>query len=137
VSVDEVLAGGDELDEFIAAESDRDPLFVSAMHDAHVRGELIRTLVRARRESGMRQVDVAEQMGTTQSCVSDLESGERDPHFSTLQRYARAVGLTIRLRVGSEDGVVELMAPARRMPSASKNGWRVSGGRSEYYKVAQ
>jgi transcriptional regulator with XRE-family HTH domain len=38
-------------------------------------------------------------MRTTQSAISDLENGSTDPRLSTLQRYARAVGCQLEIRV--------------------------------------
>ncbi|MFB9164165.1 ROK family protein [Arthrobacter psychrochitiniphilus] len=45
-----------------------------------------------RQEKGLTQTDVASSMGTTQSAVSDIESGRVDAQLSTWQRYARAIG---------------------------------------------
>jgi transcriptional regulator with XRE-family HTH domain len=43
------------------------------------------------------QADVAKRMGTTQSAISDLESGRAEPAVDTLKRYAEAVGLRMRI----------------------------------------
>ena len=60
------------------------------------RRELIADLVSARRDAGLSQADVAERMGTTQSAVARLESGEVDARLSTLQRFASAVSCELR-----------------------------------------
>ena len=60
------------------------------------RRELIDGLVIARREAGLSQAEVAERMGTTQSAVARLESGELDVRLSTLQRFASAVSCELR-----------------------------------------
>lgn len=65
------------------------------------RRELIAGLVSARRDAGLSQADVAERMGTTQSAVARLESGELDVRLSTLQRFASAV--SCELRTGAVD----------------------------------
>lgn len=57
--------------------------------------DLMRNLVEARQNAGLRQIDVAEAMGTGQPAVSELESGENSPRIETLQRYARAIGAEI------------------------------------------
>jgi DNA-binding XRE family transcriptional regulator len=66
------------------------------------RRELIAGLTAVRRDAGLSQADVAERMGTAQSVVARLESGELDVRLSTLQRYASAV--SCELRAGSVDG---------------------------------
>jgi transcriptional regulator with XRE-family HTH domain len=59
------------------------------------RRELIETLVRARQESALSQTQIAARMGTSQSAVARLESGELDARLSTLERYAAALGHTV------------------------------------------
>ena len=61
--------------------------------------ELVRELVRARSRAGLTQAQVAERMGTTQSVVARLESGQ-PPSMKSLQRFADATGskLTISLQ---------------------------------------
>ena len=56
------------------------------------RRALIEGLAAARRASGVSQTEVAARMGTSQSAVARLESGELDARMSTLERYAAAVG---------------------------------------------
>jgi predicted transcriptional regulator len=51
------------------------------------------------RAAGMSQTEVAARMGTSQSVVARLESGEIDARLSTLQRYAAAVGRELELGV--------------------------------------
>jgi predicted transcriptional regulator len=63
------------------------------------RRELIEELVRARRESELSQTDVAARMGTSQSAVARLESGELDARLSTVERYAAALGRTVDWQV--------------------------------------
>ncbi len=59
------------------------------------RRKLIDELARARRESELSQTEIAARMGTSQSAVARLESGELDVRLSTLERYAAAVGRTV------------------------------------------
>jgi predicted transcriptional regulator len=65
------------------------------------RHELIEELVRARRESELSQTQIAARMGTSQSAVARLESGELDARLSTLERYAAALGRTVDWQVRS------------------------------------
>lgn len=66
---------------------------------AERRRGLIDELVRARRESDLSQTEVAARMGTSQSAVARLESGELDARLSTLERYAAALGRTVDWQV--------------------------------------
>ncbi len=69
----------------------------AAFEDALARGELVRSLTSARQSAGLTQAAVAKRMGTTQSAVSDFESGGSDPRLSTYQRYARAVNRAVHV----------------------------------------
>lgn len=53
--------------------------------------ELIDRLASLRRERGLSQTEVAARMGTSQSALARLESGQADVRLSTLARYAAAV----------------------------------------------
>jgi transcriptional regulator with XRE-family HTH domain len=77
----------------------QDPTFREHFEDAEVRSCLLRGLVKARNSAGRTQAMVAQSMETTQSAVSELEGGETDPRLSTLQRYARAVGAHLQVRL--------------------------------------
>lgn len=66
--------------------------------------ELRASLVRARREAGLTQREVAERMGVSQQQVNKLERYDADPRLSTLQRYANAVGALYRHDVDIDRG---------------------------------
>lgn len=67
------------------------------------RRALIEELVQARRESDLSQTQIAARMGTSQSAVARLESGELDARLSTLERYAAAVGRSVNWHVRSSE----------------------------------
>jgi ribosome-binding protein aMBF1 (putative translation factor) len=56
------------------------------------RGRLVRELTSQRQAAGLSQTEVAARMGTSQSAVARLESGDADTRASTLERYAAAIG---------------------------------------------
>jgi DNA-binding XRE family transcriptional regulator len=57
-------------------------------------------LLKARARAGLTQDAVAERMGTTKSAISRLEaSGKHTPSLATLQRYARAVGCDLQVKL--------------------------------------
>jgi len=61
-------------------------------------------VLRARAEAGLTQAEVAARIGTTQSAIARLESAEpkHSPSIATLQRYAKALGYTVELRLVKE-----------------------------------
>jgi ribosome-binding protein aMBF1 (putative translation factor) len=64
---------------------------------------LVKQMLAARERAGLTQEAVAERMGTTKSVVSRLEaSGRHAPSFSTLQKYARAVGCRLAIKLVRE-----------------------------------
>lgn len=96
-------------------EVERSPAARAAFEDASDRREVSAQLIATRAHRSQRAV--AEIMGTTQSAVSDLETGRVDPRLSTLQRYARAVGGRLRVRIHS--GVAA--APAEAALASAQN----------------
>lgn len=56
-----------------------------------------RSLTLRRTSLRLSQAKVAKRMGTTQSAISDLESGRAVPSVDTLSRYAAAVRLRLRI----------------------------------------
>lgn len=88
---------GTELFDQLGLDPD-DPRTQAALEDARAAERLIDSLVQLRLQIGATQTDVAEEMETTQSAVSKFERAGGDPHLSTLQRYARAVGARLWLR---------------------------------------
>lgn len=63
----------------------------------------LRSLLEARRQSGLTQEEIAHRMGTSKSAVSRLESSLRDPKhsptFETIRRYAKACGKRVTLQL--------------------------------------
>jgi predicted transcriptional regulator len=68
------------------------------------RREVVADLARVRGELGLSQTEVAARMGTSQSAVARLESGDGDVRLSSLQRYAEALGRDLRWRLARQDG---------------------------------
>lgn len=60
---------------------------------------LAESLVARRVKLGLTQTEVAARMGTSQSAVARIESGDADVRLSTLERYAAALGHEIHWRL--------------------------------------
>ncbi len=98
----------------LAGFPDDDPEVVAARVDVAVYANLIEGLVELRHRRRMTQADVAEAMGTTQSVVSHFERLGGDARFSTVQRYARAVGTQLHWQSSIDGG--EATTPFRTRP---------------------
>ncbi|WP_202390346.1 helix-turn-helix domain-containing protein [Tsuneonella aeria] len=51
----------------------------------------------ARARAGLKQAELAERMGTSQSAVARLESGKGRPSVATLEKLAQATGSKLRI----------------------------------------
>lgn len=56
-------------------------------------------LISARARAKMTQDQVARRMGTSQSAVARMESGRKMPSTTSLQKYAKAVGHRMRIKL--------------------------------------
>lgn len=106
-----------------------DPEVVAAREDAEELIGLLEHLVERRSTLGLRQIDIAKAMGTTQSAVSDLERLGGDPRISTVQRYARALGARVRMAVADPSSWTAVRyetgnAPAWR-PATEADSWPI------------
>jgi DNA-binding XRE family transcriptional regulator len=65
--------------------------------------QIIRELVEERHRQNMTQQEVSEITGILPSNLARFESGTRIPTLLVLQKYASALGKTIKLRICDED----------------------------------
>jgi predicted transcriptional regulator len=63
--------------------------------------EIAAELLRARLRAGLSQAELAVRMGTSQSAVARLESGDTLPSTKTLLRYAQATGSRVRVKLSA------------------------------------
>jgi transcriptional regulator with XRE-family HTH domain len=72
-------------------------------------------VLKARAEAGLTQAEVAARVGTTQSAIARLESGARkhSPSIATLQRYARALGYRLEIKLVKGRDLSERLSPSR------------------------
>ena len=67
---------------------------------------LYREMLRARKEAGLSQAEVAARMGTKAPAVTRLESslttGKHSPSVETLRKYAEAVGCRLEIHLVQE-----------------------------------
>jgi len=113
----------DFLDELIKARSGQDPRFPALVEAALERRKLLRDLAANREAAGISQTLVAAKMGTSQSAVARIESGEADVRMSTVERYAAAVGAKIAWSISPQT--------ARARPAAATGRARRASGRKK------
>jgi DNA-binding XRE family transcriptional regulator len=84
------------------------------------RRRLVAELTGQRRSAGLSQTEVAARMGTSQSAVARLETGEADVRVSTLERYAAAIGSQLAWQ--AQAGQAELDQPELGQPGPGQPG---------------
>lgn len=76
---------------------DKDPAFRAAYDALAEEFSLAGVLVKARAHADMTQEQVAKAMGTTQAVIARLESGKVATTTRTLERYAEATGMRLKI----------------------------------------
>ena len=79
------------------------------------RRRFVADLTAQRRSAGLSQTEVAARMGTSQSAVARLETGDADVRVSTLERYAAAIGSQVAWLARPGQG-----QPGQDQPSADR-----------------
>ncbi|MGO9559675.1 MAG: helix-turn-helix domain-containing protein [Acidimicrobiales bacterium] len=79
------------------------PVFPGFREMAERRRAYVGRLVEERVALGLTQTEVAARMGTSQSAVARLESGDADVRISTLERYAAALDRSLDVRLEKEE----------------------------------
>ena len=93
------------------------------------RRRLVADLTAQRRSAGLSQTEVAARMGTSQSAVARLETGDADVRVSTLERYAAAIGSQVawQARPGS-------VQPGSVQPGSAQAGPPPQGELGQEYR---
>lgn len=102
--------------------------------DALQRQELMADLVNRRIAAGIKAKDVARAMGVTPSTVSELENHQDDPRLSTVQRYARAIGIHVEF-VALSSAARSWRARTNPVVVPQRRAWR--GGATDAVQASQ
>ena len=84
------------------------------------RRRLVADLTAHRHSAGLSQTEVAARMGTSQSAVARLETGDADVRVSTLERYAAAIGSQLAWQ--AQTGQAEVGQPGHSQPGPGQEG---------------
>lgn len=81
----------------------KNPAVAAAYREQADEFALLDELLKARRQAGLTQAEVAERMGTKPPAIARLEAGggnkRHSPSIATLRKYAEAVGCRLEVRL--------------------------------------
>lgn len=73
--------------------------------------EIGKRIAEIREHAGFSQSALARSIGSSQSAISQIEAGERNPSYDMLRQLARALGVSVPHLVGAE---VEKLTPGEQ-----------------------
>ena len=77
----------------------KNPKFKKAYDDIEPEYAIIRAILKKRIESNMSQKDLARKLGTKQSAISRLESGNYNPTLSFLKKLSTTLGGKLEIKI--------------------------------------
>ena len=77
----------------------KDPEVVAELEKNEFEYKVISEIIRARIEKNITQNQLAEMIGTKQSNISRLESGEYNPSLEFLYKVAQALGKSLEIKL--------------------------------------
>ncbi|TMJ56640.1 MAG: helix-turn-helix transcriptional regulator [Alphaproteobacteria bacterium] len=75
----------------------KDPAYRKAYDALEEEFSLATAMIRARANAGLTQAQLAKRMRTTQAVIARLESGRVKPSTRTLERFAAATGMRLKI----------------------------------------
>jgi transcriptional regulator with XRE-family HTH domain len=123
----------DFLDEMVEESIAANPAFSGMLAEAVARREALRTLADERKALDLTQTAAAAAMGTSQSAIGKLETSASDALISTVQRYAKALGMKLQMVLVPEDSDEPAVIVKRDQRPKSKRAARaVPASRARY-----
>jgi transcriptional regulator with XRE-family HTH domain len=86
-----------DLTKYVHSRAARDPEFADGLESGYTDFKVGALLRQAREKAGLTQEQVAERLATKKSAISRIENSAGSIRFSTLERYARAIGWHLSL----------------------------------------
>lgn len=87
------------LKSYVANRKDRDPKFAKGYESGYQEFKIGVMLKVAREEVGLTQDQLAERLNTKKTAISRIENHAEDIKLSTLEKFAQALGKTLRVEV--------------------------------------
>ncbi len=88
-----------DLQKYISDRKKGDPEFNEDYEILYEQFKLGALLRKAREDAGLTQEEVARKMKTHKSAISRIENHAEDIKLSTIEKFAQAIGKTLKLRV--------------------------------------
>ncbi len=89
----------DDLEIFIDRKKAESPEFAEGFEEGYLNFKIGAILRQAREELGATQAEVAVKLNTSKSVISRMENHAEDIKLSTLAKYAKALGKSVRLEI--------------------------------------
>jgi len=84
---------------YVAKRKDRDQVFAKDYEAGYQEFKIGVMLKTAREEAGLTQEQLAEKLHTKKTAISRMENHAEDIKLSTLEKFAEALGKTLRIEV--------------------------------------
>ena len=102
-NVNVIISGGknmsDDLERFIEKKKAESPEFADNFEEGYLNFKIGVILRQTREDMGITQQEVADKLNTTKSVISRMENHADDIRLSTLRKYARALGRSVKLEI--------------------------------------
>ena len=93
-----------DLTKYVRNRAERDPEFADGLETGYADFKVGALLRQAREKAGLTQEEVAKRLETKKSAISRMENSAGSIRFSTLERYARAIGWQLSLELRPPQG---------------------------------
>ena len=84
----------------------KDPEFARAYEEIKPEMSVIRAMIEARLSQNLTQKELAERTGISQTEISKLENGTRNPSIKLLQRLADGMGMVLNVTFTPKDAAI-------------------------------
>lgn len=88
-----------DVEHYILKRKKASPRFGKGFESGYQALEFSVMLREARKRAGVTQEKIARQLGTKKSAISRLENHAEDIRLSTLEKYARALGMRLKVQL--------------------------------------
>ena len=88
-----------DLNKYITNRKKNDPEFAEEYEQGYLHFKIGALLKQARQDAGLTQEEVAKQTDTKKTAISRIENHAEDIRLSTLEKYAKAFGKTIKIEL--------------------------------------
>ena len=88
-----------DLQAYISKRKKEDPEFAEGFEEGYQKFKIGVMLRLAREKAGMTQEELAQKLGTHKTAISRIENHAEDIRLSTLEKYAKAFGKTLKVEL--------------------------------------